>query len=186
MDQAIDAVVLIDLQKAILQGVGGDRQAEAETALAAVLERLKPLLKAARKADLPVIHIQHCGPEGYRLEKGVPGWDFLDAVKPKDGEVIVFKESCDSFFQTGLAEELELVGAKHIAIAGCMSNYCVDTTCRSAVAHGFNVTLCADGHTTVDNGVLTFEQIIAHHNKTLDGFDAAGCEVTVRPIADLL
>ncbi|WP_259780619.1 cysteine hydrolase family protein [Aestuariispira ectoiniformans] len=186
MDKTIDAVVLIDLQKGIVRGVGGDRQAEADANLEAVLGRLKKLLKAARKADLPIIHIQHSGPKGHRVEKGTEGWEFLDAVTPEDGEVVVYKEACDAFYQTSLQEELDLVGAKHIAIAGCMTNYCVDTSCRSAVAHGFNATLCADGHSTVDNGILTFEQIIAHHNKTLDGFDAGDCEVSVRPIAELL
>ncbi len=53
-----------------------------------------------------------------------------------------------------------------------MTQFCIDTTVRSAVAHGYDVTLLSDGHTTGDQGDLTFEQIIAHHNLTLDDFDA--------------
>lgn len=43
------------------------------------------------------------------------------------------------------------------------------------------MTLVAHGHTTVDRGELSFEQIIPHHNATLDGFDAGRCVVGVRP-----
>jgi nicotinamidase-related amidase len=45
----------------------------------------------------------------------------------------------------------------------------VDTTCRAAADLGFRVVLIEDGHTSVDNGVLSAEQIIAHHNQTLAG-----------------
>jgi nicotinamidase-related amidase len=53
-----------------------------------------------------------------------------------------------------------------------MTQFCVDTTCRRAVSLGYDVTLIADGHMTSDTDDLTFEQIIAHHNAVLDGFDA--------------
>jgi hypothetical protein len=67
-----------------------------------------------------------------------------------------------------------------------MTQYCVDTTCRSAVGRGYDVTLAADGHMTADSGALGFEQIIAHHNLLLDGFDAGNKTVTVAPIAAIV
>ena len=45
--------------------------------------------------------------------------------------------------------------------------------------------LAADGHMTADSGALGFEQIIAHHNGLLDGFDASNKTVTVTPIAKI-
>ena len=72
-------------------------------------------------------------------------------------------------------------GIRHLVVGGCMTQFCVDTTCRSAVAHGFDVTLVADGHTTADMGGLSFEQIIAHHNGLLDGFDAGRNLIRVAP-----
>jgi hypothetical protein len=47
------------------------------------------------------------------------------------------------------------------------------------------VTLIADGHTTGDTATLTFSAIIAHHNETLDGFDAGKATVDIRPAADI-
>lgn len=71
----------------------------------------------------------------------------------------------------------------HLVVGGCMSQYCVDTTVRRAVSLGFDVTLVTDGHMTADSGTLQFSEIVAHHNETLDGFDAGGAKVDVRPAA---
>jgi hypothetical protein len=44
----------------------------------------------------------------------------------------------------------------------------------------------ADGHLTADSGSLTFEQIIAHHNSLLDGFDAGNRSVRIAPSDQIL
>jgi nicotinamidase-related amidase len=67
-----------------------------------------------------------------------------------------------------------------------MTQYCIDTTVRRAVSLGYDVILAADGHTTADSQVLPFEQIVAHHNSVLDGFDAGGREVRVCPSSEIL
>jgi nicotinamidase-related amidase len=66
-----------------------------------------------------------------------------------------------------------------------MSQFCVDTTVRRAVSLGYDVTLIADGHTTGDTATFTFSEIIAHHNETLDGFDAGKATVEIRPAAEI-
>jgi hypothetical protein len=38
---------------------------------------------------------------------------------------------------------------------------------------------------TGDTATLTFSEIIAHHNETLDGFDAGKATVEIRPAADI-
>jgi hypothetical protein len=47
------------------------------------------------------------------------------------------------------------------------------------------VTLAADAHSTVGNGVLTAEQIIAHHNQTLRGFGSEEAHIRVVPAAEI-
>ena len=44
------------------------------------------------------------------------------------------------------------------------SEYCVDTTCRSALSRDFDVTLASDAHTT---GGPAAALVIAHHNAVL-------------------
>ena len=62
------------------------------------------------------------------------------------------------------------------------------TACENAAAHGFVITegvLASDGHCTGDSGALTQSEIIAHHNNTLDGFDAGPCAVSVVLTAEI-
>ena len=58
----------------------------------------------------------------------------------------------------------------------------LDTSVRRAVSLGYDVTLAeGDGHLTADTESLTFDQIVAHHNALLDGFDAGEHSVRVEP-----
>ncbi|WP_242361773.1 hypothetical protein [Anaeromyxobacter sp. SG17] len=50
---------------------------------------------------------------------------------------------------------------------------------------GYDVVLVGDAHATADSGALSADQIIAHLNDTLDGFDAGSAAVTVRSAAGL-
>jgi nicotinamidase-related amidase len=61
-----------------------------------------------------------------------------------------------------------------------MPQFCVDTTGRRAVSLGYDVTLLADGHMTADMGSLSFSQIIEHHKRLLDGFEAGFHAIQVR------
>jgi nicotinamidase-related amidase len=158
-----------------------------ERAFEATVARIAQLQTRARAAGLPVVLVQHDAEPGHRLATGSAGWLIRSELAPHPGEAVVHKKSCDSFFETDLADQLAArgihPGAGRLVIAGCMTQYCVDTTCRSAVGRGYDVTLAADGHMTADSGALGFEQIIAHHNDLLDGFDAGNKTVTVTPIA---
>jgi len=58
------------------------------------------------------------------------------------------------------------------------SEFCVDSTVRGALAHGYPVTLVSDGHSTLDNGALRAAQISAHHNATLVNLGSYGPKVT--------
>jgi nicotinamidase-related amidase len=189
MPAAKTALVIIDVQNAILQGQGGARPNALERAFEAAVARIAQLQARARDAGLPVILVQHDGEPGHRLAAGTEGWLIRRELAPQQGEAIIRKKSCDSFFETDLAAQLAArgvhAGTGRLIVAGCMTQYCVDTTCRSAVAHGYDVTLAADGHMTADSGALGFEQIIAHHNELLDGFDAGNKTVTVTPIAQI-
>lgn len=177
------AVIVIDVQRAILEGKGGARQAETDAALDVTVGRIAELIGRARAAGVPVVFVQHDGGPGHRLAVGTKGWEIRDEIAPLNGEPVIRKTACDSFWETALKSTLDGLGAEHLVVAGCMTQFCVDTTVRRAVSLGFNVTLAGDGHMTTGSGGLTFEQIIAHHNGLLDGFDAGEHSVTVSPTA---
>jgi len=174
-------LLCIDLQRAILRGLGGPEQARLDAALEAMLARLARLQALARQHAVPLVHVQHGGPPAHRLARGTEGWGFLPAVAPAGAEAVVHKQSCDAFHDTSLLQTLGALGARRLIVAGCMTQYCIDTTCRRAVSLGYDVTLVADGHLNAGSAGLTFEQVIAHHNELLDGFNAGSATIRAVP-----
>ena len=167
------ALIIIDVQNAILSGLASaERQPAVDAALHDVVARLAVVKAHARAAGVPVILVQHDGTGDHRLRPDGDGWRLRAEIAPMPGDVVVRKTACDSFYDTGLQAQLETLGATHLVVGGCMTPYCIDTTVRRAVSLGYDVTLLDDGHMTTDSQSLTFDQIIAHHNTVLDGFDA--------------
>lgn len=181
MDSRDTALVVIDVQCGILDIPGLARKKEIDQALEQTVLRVRSLIERARAARVAVVYVQHDGGPGHRLEPGAPGWPIRREIAPLPGEPLIHKRACDAFFETRLQEELAARNVKQVVIAGCMTQYCIDTTVRRAVSLGFDVLLAADGHTTADTRALRFEQIVAHHNALLDGFDAGEHQVRVSP-----
>ena len=179
------ALLVIDVQLGIFDDPRLKRKQESEKALDETVARIAGLIARARDASTPVIFIQHDGGKGDRLEAGTPGWQLRPELGPRLDEPVIQKRACDAFFETSLAAELSARGIRHLIIAGCMTQYCIDTTVRRAVSLGYDIVLVADGHMTADAGSLRFEQIIAHHNSLLDGFDAGQHEVRVVPSSEI-
>ncbi|WP_335340099.1 isochorismatase family protein [Collimonas pratensis] len=66
----------------------------------------------------------------------------------------------------------------HLVICGYASEFCVDTTVRSAAAQGYPVTLVSDAHTTHDKPHASGQQIRTHENATLPNVDSFGVKIT--------
>ncbi|MBN1217567.1 MAG: cysteine hydrolase, partial [Anaerolineae bacterium] len=137
-----------------------------------LLAKIAGLITQAHAAAVPVIYVQHCGPEGAIDQPGTPGWEIHPAIAPGVGEVVVQKRHPDAFQNTDLRPELESMRIKKLIITGMQTEYCVDTTCRRAYSLGYEVTLVKDAHSTWDTNLLTAPQIIAHHNEVLGGWFA--------------
>jgi nicotinamidase-related amidase len=176
----------IDMQLAILEGCVGGRRAQVEAALRSTYGRVAALQAKARAAGAPVIHVQHEGEPGHRLDPAGPGFPLHPAVAPQPSDHLVTKRHCDSFYETGLSDLLKRLSVGTLVVGGCMTQWCIDTSCRRAVSLGYDVILVGDGHMNGGSGALTFEQVIAHHNATLDGLDAGRAVASVRSAADLL
>ena len=172
------ALLIIDVQVGIIDGLRayGGRE---------VLEQINKLLSKARAVNMSIIYVQHDGEAGHPLEVGSQGWQIHPEIKPHEEDLIIRKRASDSFFETSLQRELQARGIEHLIVAGCMNEYCVDTTSRRAISMGYDVTLVSDAHTTMDNKLLPAAQIIAHHNALLDGFDAGAHAITVKPADDV-
>jgi len=150
-----------------------------------VLANINDLLTKARAARVPVIYIRHDGGKGDPLEAHTEGWSIHPRIAPVDGEPIVDKRSCSSFYETPLQAMLDEAGVSHLIVTGCMTEYCIDTACRHATTLGYDVTLAGDAHTTIDNKLFKAEQIIAHHNRALNWFNSGKFTVAVKPASEI-
>jgi nicotinamidase-related amidase len=155
------ALVIIDVQMGMFHEDNPVHNGEQ------LLQTLSDLIDKARQANVPVIYVQHNDSE---FVKGGPAWPIHPSIAPQAGEVVIQKHTPDSFHETILRDELEKMGIKKLVIGGIQTEYCVDTTSRRAFSLGYDVTLVEDGHGTWDNRYITAEQVIAHHNNTLDGW----------------
>ena len=85
------------------------------------------------------------------------------------------------FTATDLQTTLKESAIIDLIICGLQSDFCIDTTTRRALALGYPVVLVSDGHSTIDNKVLSGAQISAHHNETLANIESFGVRVRAVP-----
>ena len=145
-----------------------------------IVARLAGLVAEARAAGTPIVFIQH---EDDWLRPEAPEWQFLAALTPDKGELVIHKRACDAFYGTPLLEELTARDVRRLIVTGVQTELCVDATCRRAASEGFDVILVADGHTTEDTPNLPAAQIIAHHNRTLGQLAHPDHPIIVQPRA---
>ncbi|MGO1073524.1 isochorismatase family protein [Lysobacter sp. CA199] len=162
------ALLVIDVQCGLFQTDPPPAEA------AAVIERINALAARARAAGVAVVFVQHEAGAASPLSHGGDGWGLDPRLQVGDGDRFVRKTTPDSFLRTDLQAQLRELEADHVLIAGYASEFCVDTTVRSAAALGYPVTLIADGHTTHDKPHADAAQIRAHHNATLSNVRSFG------------
>ncbi len=149
-------MLVIDVQRACCCTQPPPRDVEG------TLRRINAVTRAARSAGRPVIFIQHRDHEDFI--PGSDGWQLHPGLEQAEGDRYVHKTVCDAFYATELDELLRKLKVNTLVVTGYATEFCVDTTLRSATSHGYRVIVVSDGHTTKDRPVLRAEQIIAHHN----------------------
>lgn len=93
---------------------------------------------------------------------------------------------CEAFYETELLSTLTRLAPERIIVTGCATDFCVDTTIRSAVSHNLHVVVVADGHTTADRPHLHGQSIVCHHNWMWENLLTPIAPVKLITAADLL
>ncbi len=118
-----------------------------------IITNVARVVDRARSEGVPVVWVQHSDEE---LPQGSPPWQWVPELVPADGEPLVHKHFNSSFEETDLDQELEKLGATHIALSGAATNWCIRATAYAALGRGYDLTLIDDAHTTatmeLDNG----------------------------------
>ena len=165
------ALLVIDMQIGLVEGAYRE---------GTILDRIADLIDRARRAKVPVIHVQHHHATYAPLKVGAPTWQLHPRVAPVEGERVIGKTASDAFHDTPLLDELRRLGVTRLVVTGMQTELCVDTTCRRAIGLGFDVTLVSDAHTTIE-GDLPAESIIRDHNTVLPRLAHPSQRVVVRP-----
>lgn len=172
------ALLIIDVQQALCSG-------EYECfEIGRVINTINDLSARARKAGVPVVLIQH-EEEGDLFKHGAPGWQLAEGLDTSPKDHRVRKTTGDSFYQTNLQRLLPVQDFERLVICGLQTDYCVNATLRQAHQLGYDVVLAADAHSTVDNGNVTAEDIVAQHNKDWADLSSSVARIDVVPAAEI-
>jgi nicotinamidase-related amidase len=139
---AKSTLILIDCQNTYREGI---MQLEG---VEPALSECAALLKRARDAGAPVIHIQHDDGPGSPYDTTAPIGAIADVVAPRPGEAVITKAYPSSFEGTTLDAELKRLGAEDVVLAGFMTHMCVNSTARAAFNHGYRPTVVANATAT--------------------------------------
>lgn len=129
-------LLVVDVQVGVVRGAWDSERTVGNVALA---------VERARAHSVPVIWVQHADED---LVQGSPEWQWAPELVPANGERLIHKNFNSSFEQTSLDADLAELGATHIVLAGCATNWCIRATAYGALERGYDLTLVKDAHTT--------------------------------------
>lgn len=125
---------------------------------------LQSLLSAARDAEVPVVHTTaetrpdaRVGATTQRVrqqgEDESQGYEFMEPLTPRQGELVVRKSRASAFFGTPLATWLRQLEVDSLVVGGESTSGCVRATVVDAYSHGFTVDVVEDA--TFDRSELS-------------------------------
>ena len=163
LDPKQTALVLIDLQKGILQ-----RQTAPHSA-SDVLARSARLAERFRAAGglVVLVNVSYSSDGGDRLLQPTdapplasalePGWDELSPALGRDSrDIAITKRQWGAFYGTQLDLQLRRRGIKTIVIAGIATNFGVESTARDAFERGYALVFVEDAMAGLTEGAHAF------------------------------
>lgn len=176
-DPAATALLVIDMQRDFCSPQGYAARAGLDVArLARPIVQIQQLLMVARAVGMLVVHtreghlpdlsdcppekmrrsmqagapIGSAGPMGRLLVRGQIGHDFIDALQPQSGEVVIDKPGYGAFHLTDLEGVLIRRNIRHLILCGVTTEVCVHSTLREAVDRGYRCITVGDATAASD------------------------------------
>jgi len=155
-------LLIIDAQQELIDG---NQEESAVFNKKQLIRNINIVIEKAKESNVPVVFVRD---RDVAEGKG-KGFQIHNGINVPTEVKIFDKAATNSFHGTGLLNYLQSQEIDHVVIMGCATQHCIDSAVRTATINGLDVTLVGDGHSTKDSDVLSAEQIIKHHNKTLHG-----------------
>ena len=156
------------------------------------LKNTLTLISHFKSANLPIIFTQHghsedelsgrvpnqivsrWGREG-SVAIGSPDWEFIPDISECVSSItpVIAKNSYDAFVNTRLESLLREQGVQRVVICGTMTDFCCDTSARSAANRGFETWFVADACGTAskeqhEEGIHAFEKLFRQTYETTE------------------
>ncbi|MBW2334569.1 MAG: cysteine hydrolase [Deltaproteobacteria bacterium] len=174
LDISKTAIVLIEAQNDFLKPGGTMYQhIKDQLAERNVIQNLQNLLKRAREKGIKIFFVPFhpfeegfpelkkggpacAGLRGLEMEmnadwgtgawvKGTPGPEIIEELPPQKGDIVVEgKKTLDAFHSTALDYLLRANEIEYVAFTGFHTNWCVESSARSAYDKGYRVIVIAD------------------------------------------
>ncbi|UNO43521.1 cysteine hydrolase [Streptomyces sp. MST-110588] len=152
------ALLVMDVQRAIVDFVGGDR---------GYLSRLRRAIDGARAADIPVIYVVIALRPGFPevstrnralagiaraglYVEGAPGTEIHPDVAPRPGDVVVTKRRASAFSGSDLDVVLRARGIDSLVLTGIATSAVVLSTLCRANDLDFGLTVLSDACLDID------------------------------------
>jgi nicotinamidase-related amidase len=172
IDPAHSALLIIDMQNDFCAADGSAAQCGSDVSMYEdIVPRIVALAEACRARRVPVINVRMLSladgasdsPSWIRLKmrasgnadgsqpqiwsfatSGTWGADFLPALKPKPGDLLVTKLRSSAFHNTDLDQILRARGIQTVLVCGCTTEGCVESTVRDAGFHDYFAVVVRD------------------------------------------
>lgn len=153
----MQALIIVDMQQASIANSN-------KYDTLGVVQRINVLAQSVRQHQGLVIFIAHDGEEAEGLFPHSAGWQILDALVQTKSDIIIRKTANDAFYNTRLATILKESNIEDLIICGWATDFCVDTTIKSALSQNYQVTVAADCHTLSDRPNINAADAISYFN----------------------
>jgi nicotinamidase-related amidase len=151
-----------------------------------VIDRINILSEHFRTHNDKVIFIQHDGTKESSFLPGTEDWRILPEITKHANDIVISKTTNDAFYRTDLQSVLEENNITELFITGCATDFCVDTTIKSAFSKEYDITVIEDGHTTANRPHLTATALIEHYNWLWADMTPISSKIRVIKTKDLL
>lgn len=169
------AVLVVDMQNAFASRGGMLDIAGVDISDASrVVNSIKAMLDAARRANVPVVYLEmgykpdlsnsggpnspnwhkelamslmNCNPElkGKLLTEGTWDFEIVKDLEPEPQDLVIIKTRYSGFAGTTLDSQLRTRGIRYLFFVGIATNVCVESTLRDAYFQDYWPILIADG-----------------------------------------
>ena len=164
------ALIIQDMQNDVITegGAFASSGAPAHAKKQNVVENVKKLAGAMRKAGAIVIHIHYIvepGAPGLKLNaplfrglaeskavvRGTWGAAPVEGLEPQKGDFLVEKMRMNGFHGTKLESILQGHGIDSLVITGAWTNFSIEHTARHGADSGYEVVVATDGTSTIND-----------------------------------